>query len=374
MKYDDDQTGSLFEAPSPVKTLSRRDVVKAMAQMPDQFVDDLAHDEPEDIHAAFARFLLVDVANGDATADTIKAYYREVGMWTRWCRKYDIDPARARRSHIEAYRQELKSSGVSVTTRSHKLSIIRRFYDAAVKHGLMAGNPAEGLRGGKDLTPPEEKIRALTEEALEALLGAIPDDSISGLRDRVIVSLMSLHGLRSVEVWRLEHEHVRREGEHGVLRVFGKGHKIRNIPLRADVLRAFDDYCAAKLKEGYPLQGAVVVGHGNNGRGARISRRSLENVVNKYLRRTGFKREGVSCHGLRHTFATVALHNGAKVEYVRDEMGHRMMDTTMTYVRLLARRENSASQFIGAGLKFENAELPALSKADDDEMNDPFEA
>ncbi len=79
-------------------------------------------------------------------------------------------------------------------------------------------------------------------------------------------------------------------------------------------------------------------------------------MVNKYLEKTGFKRPGVSCHGLRHTFATLALHNGAKVEYVRDEMGHRLMDTTMTYVRLLSRRQNSAAAFIGAGLRFDETE------------------
>ena len=313
-------------------------------------------EEASNLSEAFARFMLVDVANGDATADTIKAYHREVRMWVNWCHRRDIDPARVRRAHIEAYRQELKNGGISVTTRSHKLSIIRRFYDAAVKHGLMEQNPAEGLKGGKDLTPPEEKIRALTEGALDSILNAIPHNNISGLRDRVIVALMGLHGLRSVEVWRLEHAHIETEGDRALLRVQGKGHKIRTIPLREDVWRALQEYNAAKIKAGFIVEGAIIIGHGNNGRGARISRRSLENVVNKYMSKLGLKRDGVSCHGLRHTFATVALHNGAKIEYVRDEMGHTLMDTTMTYVRLLQRRENSAAQFIGAGLRFQEAE------------------
>ena len=308
-----------------------------------------------DIYEAFARFLLIDVANGDATADTIKAYHREVSYWMDWCCRRQVDPVAARRSHIEAYRAELKAAGLSVSTRSHKLSIIRRFYDAGVKHGVLKTNPAEGVKGGKDLTPPEEKIRALTEGALAALLNTVPHDVVSGQRDRLILGLMGLQGLRSVEVWRLDHADAVLEGDQALLRVHGKGHKIRTLPLRADVWRAWQDYTAAKLKAGLSASGPVIVGHGNHGRGQRISRRSLENVVNKYMEQAGLKRDGVSCHGLRHTFATVALHNGAKIEYVRDEMGHHLVDTTMTYVRLLQKRENSAASFIGVELHFEES-------------------
>jgi len=309
-------------------------------------------DFASNIQDAFAQFMMVDVAHGDATADTVKAYYREVRMWSNWCEKYGIDPATARRSHVEKYRQELKAAGMSVVTCAHKLSVIRRFYDAAIKHGLRQNNPAAGVRGGKDLTAREDKIRALTEPALESVLQAIPSDTISGLRDRVVVGLMSLHGLRSIEVWRLDHEELERDANGALLRVRGKGHKTRTIPLRPDVLRAIDEYTEAKAKAGHETTGAVIVGHGNNGRGARITRRSLENIVNKYLEATGNKREGVSCHGLRHTFATLALHNGAKIEYVREEMGHSLLDTTMVYVRLLSKRQNSAANFIGTGLTF----------------------
>lgn len=296
---------------------------------------------------------MVDVAHGDATADTIKAYYREVRMWTQWCQGYGLDPADARRSHVEQYRQELKAAGASVVTCAHKLSIVRRFYDAAIKHGLCEVNPAAGVRGGKNLTPREETIRALTEEALTAVLATVPTDSVSGLRDRVVLALMALQGLRSVEVWRLDHEHIERDAQGAIMRVRGKGHKGRSVPLRPDVLRAIDEYEAAKLKARFEVAGALIVGLGNNGRGERVSRRSLENIVNKYLMAAGVKREGVSCHGLRHTFATLALHNGAKIEYVRDEMGHSLLDTTMIYVRLLAKRDNSAATYIGTGLSFD---------------------
>lgn len=84
-----------------------------------------------DIHHAFARFLMIDVASGDATADTIKAYHREVKLFTQWCLADGIEPVQAKRHHIEAYREALKANGIAVATRSHKLSIVRRFYEAA---------------------------------------------------------------------------------------------------------------------------------------------------------------------------------------------------------------------------------------------------
>ena len=129
---------------------------------------------PTDLNEAFARFLMVDVANGNATPDTVKAYHREVKYFVAWCNGQGIDPVAVQRTHIEEYREWLKGKGLAPITRSHKLSTISRFYDAAVKHGLLQHNPVLGVKGGKDLTSEVEKLKALTEAALTTLAAAIP--------------------------------------------------------------------------------------------------------------------------------------------------------------------------------------------------------
>jgi site-specific recombinase XerD len=299
---------------------------------------------------AFEAFLQIDVANGDATADTVAGYRREVAAWVRWCHEFGIDPARARRFDVEAYREALKASGMAVATRKHKLSIIRRFYAAAQKYALIQHNPAEGVRGGKDLTAPEEKIQFLAEQALSALLAQIPLDSLAGARDRALVALLAIHGLRRIEVHRLNHESLQLEGDLAYLMVVGKGNKQRRVYLREDTYECLQTYAQAKFNAGYALKGAIFVGHGNNGRGGRISRQSINEIVDKYLSRAALKRSGVSCHALRHTFGTLSVAGGAKVEHVRDAMGHSKLETTSLYVKAVERAKNNPANFINVSV------------------------
>jgi hypothetical protein len=83
-------------------------------------VDSAWADFSGDIFAAFERFLRFEVAEGDATDDTLRAYHREIEFYVAWCAQHEIDVPSATRSHIEGYRAELKGRGLNVTTRSHK--------------------------------------------------------------------------------------------------------------------------------------------------------------------------------------------------------------------------------------------------------------
>ena len=180
-------------------------------------------------------------------------------------------PAQARRIHIEMYREEMKQQGLHVTTRSHKLSIVRRFYDAAVQAGLRETNPAAGVRGGKDQTPGEEKIKCLTAAALSHLLEVVPTDTLVGLRDRAIIALMAIHGLRRVEVERLDENSLYINEDLVSLEVRGKGNRMRQVYLRPDTYAALGDYLKSKHRNGLTGGGACFVSLSNRSRGQRIS-------------------------------------------------------------------------------------------------------
>lgn len=319
---------------------------------------DLLLSEPKlhrDALSAFADFLHIDVANGDATDDTIVTYSRDVAAWVDWCHSKGINPTFATRSHVESYREELKKRGLSVATRSRKLSIIRRFYDAAVKHELLKVNPAAKVKGGKDLTPAEEKIKALTEGALSAVITKIPNDTLSGKRDCAIVGLMAIHGLRRIEVTRLDHNSLQRKNDAPCLEVHGKGNKLRTVYLREDTCATLENYIQAKAEKGFPVEGALFVGHGNNARGARLSRRAMNRIVDGYLTATALKESGVSCHALRHTFGTLSVAGGAELVQVQATMGHQDPATTALYVKALDRARKNPANFIGVRMKKQSA-------------------
>lgn len=303
----------------------------------------------DNIYDAFAYFLRVEVARGQATTDTVEAYHREVGKWINWCQARDLLPEDAQSYHLEAFREELKRRGLSIPTRAHKLSIIRRFYQSAVYAGFREDNPAANVWAGKDLSNPEEKLKVLSQEALGLLVEALPKQGLSGLRDRVVVALMAAHGLRRVEIQRLNHNDVV-DGEHASrpasLFVDGRGHKVRQVFLRDDIRETLAAYFAQKQQAGYSLQGAIFVGHGNNGRGHRLSRVSINAIVDKYLNAAHLKSIGVSSHALRHTFGTTAISNGADVEDLRDAMGHGLIETTEIYVKAAQKGKENPAFFI----------------------------
>ncbi len=300
---------------------------------------------------AFEWFLRIDVANGDATPDTVEAYRREVGAWVNWCERNGFDPASITRHEVELYRESLKNRGMAVSTRAFKLSIIRRFYAAGVRHGLINVNPAEGVRPGKDLTAPEDKMKVLDRESLAQLVAAVPGDTIAGTRDRAIIGLMALHGLRRIEVHRLNHESLLgADSSAPHLEVQGKGSKRRLIYLRNDTFHAIQTYSHAKFEVGLKDAGALFVAHGNNGRGSRLSRQALNEIVNKHLDTANVNGEGINCHALRHTFGTLAVAGGAKVEHLRDAMGHAHIETTSIYVKAVEKQRHNPANFIDVDL------------------------
>ncbi|WDL97942.1 site-specific integrase [Alicyclobacillus sp. ALC3] len=76
---------------------------------------------------AFAAFLRMDVANGNAPADTVRGYKTQVTQWVEWCRTSDIDPVHAMPAYVKAYRLHLVQNGYKASSIAHKLTIIRRF-------------------------------------------------------------------------------------------------------------------------------------------------------------------------------------------------------------------------------------------------------
>lgn len=133
------------------------------------------------------------------------------------------------RSHVLAWRHHLQAQGLSPSTQRRKLAALSSLLEHLVDEQLIPTNPARGVRRPR-LESHEGRTPALSLEQAQALLEAPDANTLKGLRDRAILAVMLLGGLRRAEVvaLRVRDFDCQRAGV-SHLRVLGKGGKTRFI-------------------------------------------------------------------------------------------------------------------------------------------------
>jgi site-specific recombinase XerD len=150
--------------------------------------------------------------------------------------------------------------------------------------------------------------------------------SITSLRDKAVVALLLVEGLRTVEVIRLEGADV--DFGRKQLWVLGKGKHTRKA------VKLFDT-CADALQ--------LYLDSLNEGKNSpsRTSwlfpdlRRThqIRYLVDKYLRRSGMKRSKLSAHSLRHTAGQILIQQGVTPVHVQRQLRHEQFETTQFYIK-----------------------------------------
>jgi site-specific recombinase XerD len=295
----------------------------------------------------FAEFLDIDVSAGDASADTLKTYTRQLYQFLQWCDRCQLNPVLIVKDDVKKYRHWMvKQQQYKPATIALKLAVVRRFYQAAVEKGLISLNPAAGVKPPREKLDPAEKITYLEAEEVEMLLGVIPNDgSLKSARDRLMLGIMALEGTRTVELHRADIASIVRQGKNLGVRVEGK-RSIRVVPLTPDLANLLVEYLHQRETRGEVLQPTrpLFISTGNNSRGNRISRRGIRTIVDTYLKLANLKHtpgRTISAHSLRHTAGTLALRSGADLRQVQDLLGHRDPRTTSIYTHVGDRWENN---------------------------------
>lgn len=303
--------------------------------------------QANDLLTAFGEFLRLDVAQGDASPETIRTYHAQVNQFVDWCAERGITPAAASESELKAYRAHLAETYDSRATVSTKLAAVRRFYAMAQARGFRADNPAEGLRAPKDTTDRADRVKFLSVAETVKVLGLLDPSTPTGKRDRAIITLFVYNGPRLFEVAALDIGDLDLERGEIVIR-HGKGGKQRTLLIGAtvtDAVREWLDVWESVTADAEPAL-FVSLNHDPAERGRRMTSRAIRALVDGYLERAGCKRPGVSCHSLRHTFATLALAGGAKLTAISDALGHSNITTTQVYAKIVDRRVENPSRFV----------------------------
>ncbi len=227
----------------------------------------------------------------------------------------------------------------SPTTRMRKLSALRSFFKYAhSKERIIEIDPTADVDAPKkSATLP----KYLTVEEAARLIDTVRNDmdSKTRVRDYAIVVLFLNTGMRLSELVGLNLENI--DPEVTTVKVLGKGSKERVIYLNKAARGALIDYLRQRLdpKHVRTSSNAVFL----SGRENRISNKTVQWMVQKYLKMAGLGSKGLSVHKLRHTAATLMYQSGkVDIRVLKDILGHEQLNTTQIYTHVVDRNIEEA--------------------------------
>jgi integrase/recombinase XerD len=196
-----------------------------------------------------------------------------------------------------------------------------------VEHCRVVGVSGSDLGAVRPLPVPRQKVEYLTEDEFEQFARAIPVQRCDGqlrphtLGFRALVEMLVGSGMRLSEALSLNITDIRWNDQEAT--IVGKGGKRRTVFFTDRVLRWLRRY----LDNRGDRNPALFV-TGNSGR--RLTRHEAQRLCRKYVAVSRLHKR-ISCHTLRHTYATTLLKNGCPVGHIKGLLGHERLETTCRF-------------------------------------------
>jgi integrase/recombinase XerC len=262
----------------------------------------------------------------NASVHTISGYGRDLGQFIDYIGERGGTFRKVDNVQIRGFMALLHERKLKKSSSARKLAAIRSFFKFGVKKRWIAENPAKIVA-----TPKQEKRvpSFLSEEEMAGFLEVPPSEKPLDLRDSAILELLYASGIRVGELVGINLEDANL-GER-LIRVRGKGKKERLVPFGRTAREGLAAYL--RVRPALVLDRIGEKALFLNYQGRRISSRSVERIVDKYIRLTAVKRK-ISPHSLRHSFASHLLSRGADLRVIQELLGHESLATTQKYTHL----------------------------------------
>ena len=208
-------------------------------------------------------------------------------------------------------------------SRARKVTAIKRFYRHLEINGKISVNKMAFLEA-----PQKKKSlpKYLTLDESIKILNNVEGKNKE--RDYCILTLFLNCGLRLSELVGINISHIK---DNDTLVVLGKGNKERTVYLNRACLDAITSYMAVRPKDGVIDRDALFLSNQKK----RISRVTVQKMVETNLDKNGLSGRGLSTHKLRHTAATLMYqHGGVDPLQLKEILGHENLSTTEIYTHI----------------------------------------
>jgi site-specific recombinase XerD len=201
--------------------------------------------------------------------------------------------------------------------------------DLYIRRGL-------GPANAKRMEIPETAPRALDKRAQIRYLRAV--QASPSPRDQALALVPFYAGARIAETVALDVNDVQLSARKGTLRIYGKGQRVREIPIHQQLRKALVDWLAERGDWPRASDGPALF---LNQRGNRLSARGAHDVITRIAERAGLD-DHVTAHVLRHSFATTLVRGGTDLVIAAELLGHARLETTRVYTRPTAEDRSKA--------------------------------
>ncbi len=291
------------------------------------FWDCLKVDGVNDHVKRFADWLAIEKGY---SPNTVSSYLRDLRDFTSFTGP-GKDITEIEQKDVRAYVYSLNTRNKSSSV-ARKMSALRSFFKFLIRDKIITTDPLVGIS-----MPRKAKYIPvfLTVDEVFTLLETPGEGDAFALRDKAILEILYSTGMRVAELVALDMNTL--DFDTAMIKVTGKGHRQRLVPMGRPAIVALEKYLAQRellirqaIQSGKQMEiDAVFL----NGRGGRLTARSVERLVKMYGRRAGITAR-VTPHALRHSFATHLLEMGADLRSVQELLGHASLSTTQKYTHL----------------------------------------
>lgn len=214
-------------------------------------------------------------------------------------------------------------SDIKARSVNRKLSSLKSYFNFLIRSGKLKVNPTSKVISPKT----EQRLPSIIQEdEIRALLDEIVfEENFMGHRDKLVLEILYVTGMRKAELIELRDQDI--DFDRKLIKVFGKGKKERLIPVSDRFISKLKIYIKVR-NEHFELNHFVAFFISNSGN--KMYPKFVYNLVKRYLSlvSTSDKR---SPHILRHSFATHLSNKGAKLNAIKELLGHSNLSATQIY-------------------------------------------
>jgi site-specific recombinase XerD len=233
---------------------------------------------------------------------------------------------------IEYLRTEKRNGPAAV---NRQVTVLKCFYRAIVAMDQLDVGDNPMAHFPKIKAAPTKLPVFLSEEEVQRLLAMPRTNTVLGLRDRALLTLLYGTGIRATECAEMTDADV--DLVNNTIRVIGKGGHERTIPLNHEVATALRQYRSAR---GHVLPRAQFF---RSRKGGGMKRTAIYERVRTHAEKARLQKR-VSPHRMRHTFATHLVKRGVGLVTIRDLLGHRCISSTQIYLHTTGEDLRRAAQ------------------------------